>query len=115
MGTYAQRSRLGFADRWQDLFPSASSWIVPGDSHFPMCDDPTGYAGRLRAGAEAHDVCAGTLRPHLLTRPGGRPFTCRFGGDAAAAAVLGPDMVISDAIKASSPAVPPGNGPNRGR
>lgn len=39
---------FGFADRWQGLFPSATSWTVPGGNHFPMCDDPTGYARRLR-------------------------------------------------------------------
>lgn len=37
-----------FADRWRRLFPSASGWTVPGGNHFPMCDDPAGYAERLR-------------------------------------------------------------------
>lgn len=39
---------FGFADRWQTLFPDATGWTVPDGNHFPMCDDPTGYAERLR-------------------------------------------------------------------
>lgn len=39
---------FGFADRWETLFPNARRWTVPGANHFPMCDDPTGYAERLR-------------------------------------------------------------------
>ena len=40
---------FGFADRWQTLFPNATRWTVPEGNHFPMCDEPTGYAERLRA------------------------------------------------------------------
>jgi len=40
---------FGFADRWQNLFPAATCWTVPGGNHFPMCDEPTGYVERLRA------------------------------------------------------------------
>ncbi len=40
---------FGFADRWQKMFPTAARWTVPGGNHFPMCDDPIGYATRLRA------------------------------------------------------------------
>ena len=39
---------FGFADRWRSMFPHARSWIVPAGNHFPMCDDPDGYASRLR-------------------------------------------------------------------
>ena len=39
---------FGFADRWRGLFPHARSWTVPAGNHFPMCDDPEGYATRLR-------------------------------------------------------------------
>jgi pimeloyl-ACP methyl ester carboxylesterase len=39
---------FGFADRWHSMFPHAHSWTVPAGNHFPMCDDPDGYADRLR-------------------------------------------------------------------
>lgn len=39
---------FGFANRWQMMFPHAWSWTVPGGNHFPMCDDPDGFATRLR-------------------------------------------------------------------
>lgn len=39
---------FGFADRWRSMFPHARSWTVPAGNHFPMCDDPSGYATRLR-------------------------------------------------------------------
>jgi pimeloyl-ACP methyl ester carboxylesterase len=39
---------FGFADRWRSMFPHARSWTVPAGNHFPMCDDPGGYATRLR-------------------------------------------------------------------
>ena len=39
---------FGFADRWRAMFPHARSWTVPDGNHFPMCDDPEGYARRLR-------------------------------------------------------------------
>ncbi len=39
---------FGFAERWQAMFPHARSWTVPGGNHFPMCDDPQGYASHLR-------------------------------------------------------------------
>jgi pimeloyl-ACP methyl ester carboxylesterase len=39
---------FGFADRWRSMFPHARSWTVPAGNHFPMCDDPDGYAARLR-------------------------------------------------------------------
>ena len=37
-----------FADRWESLFPRAQRWTVPNGNHFPMCDDPAGYAKRIR-------------------------------------------------------------------
>lgn len=40
---------FGFADRWRSLFPETTAWILPGGNHFPMCDDPAGYAENLRA------------------------------------------------------------------
>jgi pimeloyl-ACP methyl ester carboxylesterase len=30
------------------MFPHARSWTVPDGNHFPMCDDPDGYASRIR-------------------------------------------------------------------
>ena len=33
---------FGFADRWHSIFPDATSWVVDGGNHFPMCDDPHG-------------------------------------------------------------------------
>lgn len=39
---------FGFADRWRSLFPTAQSWVVEGGNHFPMCDDPDGFAKTLR-------------------------------------------------------------------
>lgn len=39
---------FGFADRWRSMFPHAHSWTVPAGNHFPMCDDPDGYADHLR-------------------------------------------------------------------
>lgn len=39
---------FGFEDRWVSLFPAAQRWVVPDGNHFPMCDDPSGYARRLR-------------------------------------------------------------------
>ena len=38
---------FGFADRWGAMFPNAWAWTVPGGNHFPMCDDPDGYADHL--------------------------------------------------------------------
>lgn len=37
-----------FADHWRSLFPDAYSWTVEGGNHFPMCDDPVGYAQHIR-------------------------------------------------------------------
>ena len=39
---------FGFADRWRSMFPNARAWTVPAGNHFPMCDDPGGFASRLR-------------------------------------------------------------------
>lgn len=39
---------LGFAARWHSMFPDARNWTVPGGNHFPMCDDPSGYADHIR-------------------------------------------------------------------
>lgn len=39
---------FGFAHRWRATFPNTTSWVVPGGNHFPMCDDPEGYAAELR-------------------------------------------------------------------
>jgi haloalkane dehalogenase len=39
---------FGFADRWRSIFPEVESWTVPAGNHFPMCDDPDGYAAHLR-------------------------------------------------------------------
>lgn len=39
---------FGFADRWRAMFPHARSWTVPDGNHFPMCDNPDGYARHLR-------------------------------------------------------------------
>ncbi len=49
-----KNDQFGFAERWRDLFPDASSWTVAGGNHFPMCDDPTGYADRVREWHRAH-------------------------------------------------------------
>ena len=35
---------FGFADRWRELFPTATSHVVPGGNHFPMCDAPDDVA-----------------------------------------------------------------------
>lgn len=39
---------FGFADRWHSMFPDATSWVVEGGNHFPMCDDPHGYVAHVR-------------------------------------------------------------------
>lgn len=39
---------FGFADRWRSMFPDATSWVVAGGNHFPMCDDPHGYVTHVR-------------------------------------------------------------------
>jgi len=39
---------FGFADRWRSIFPDATSWVVDGGNHFPMCDDPHGYVAHVR-------------------------------------------------------------------
>ncbi len=44
---------FGFADRWRERFPHASSWVVEGGNHFPMCDDPVGLAERVAAWYDA--------------------------------------------------------------
>ncbi|MFN3255420.1 MAG: alpha/beta fold hydrolase [Ilumatobacter sp.] len=38
---------FGFADRWKTLFPTAHGWTVTGGNHFPMCDDPIGFAHHI--------------------------------------------------------------------
>ena len=42
-----KNDQFGFADRWKSLFPAAEQWTVPGGNHFPMCDDPAGFAEHL--------------------------------------------------------------------
>ncbi len=39
---------FGFADRWRSIFPDSTAWVVSGGNHFPMCDDPLGYATHVR-------------------------------------------------------------------
>lgn len=45
---------FGFAGRWRGIFPEATSWTVPGGNHFPMCDDPGGFARHLAAWHDEH-------------------------------------------------------------
>ena len=43
----AKNDPFGFADRWKALFPTARQWTVEDGNHFPMCDDPDGFAAHL--------------------------------------------------------------------
>lgn len=38
---------FGFQARFRELFPDGEEMVVPGGNHFPMADDPGGFADRL--------------------------------------------------------------------
>ena len=39
---------FGFQTRFRELFPEAEEMVIPNGNHFPMCDDPSGVANRIR-------------------------------------------------------------------
>lgn len=43
-----KNDQFGFAERWRSMFPEATSFVVEGGNHFPMCDDPTGFCSQIR-------------------------------------------------------------------
>ncbi|MGI9611321.1 MAG: alpha/beta fold hydrolase [Acidimicrobiales bacterium] len=43
----AKNDPFGFADRWRTLFPTARQWTVEDGNHFPMNDDPDGFAAHI--------------------------------------------------------------------
>lgn len=43
-----KNDQFGFADRWKSMYPGAAEWVVSEGSHFPMCDDPAGFAAEIR-------------------------------------------------------------------
>lgn len=43
----AKNDPFGFADRWKTLFPTAHTWTATGGNHFPMCDEPIGFARHI--------------------------------------------------------------------
>lgn len=46
---YGERNDpFGFQARFKEHFPDAEEMIIPKGLHFPMCDDPDGFAERVR-------------------------------------------------------------------
>ncbi len=44
----AKNDPFGFQQRWKELFPDATEYVIEGGHHFPMCDDPGLFAHALR-------------------------------------------------------------------
>ena len=45
---YGERNDLfGFQARFEEHFPDGEEMIVPKGLHFPICDDPQGFAERV--------------------------------------------------------------------
>jgi haloalkane dehalogenase len=63
---------FGFADRWRERFPAATSHVVAGGNHFPMCDAPREVASWIERWHRAEVAGSRADGPTTRSRAPGR-------------------------------------------